>query len=247
MAEVVQAQDDMQPDAVCDGGNLDCGSGLLLLIRKAVNQVPAGGVLEIRSTEISVREDLPAWCRMTSNPYLGWAPAATYNRYFVRKGGSAQPDTAVAEQQARDYRWQCRVRWSGGMQCKVYCRNHSWEAGQPASFDVQDAAPSAVEYVLGALGACLAMGFQIHASRRGIQVEALEIALSGQIDNIFVFLGVEQQGHSGFRAITGTLYVRADAEEETLQEIWRHTVAVSPVTNTLVRPVTLDIAMQQVW
>ena len=245
MEEVVHAPDDIRPDAVCDGGNLDCGSGLLLLIRKAVNQVQPGGVLEIRSTEISVREDLPAWCRMTHNPYLGWVPATTHNKYFVRKGGSAQPD-ATADQQARDYRWQCRVRWSEGLQCKVYCRNHAWDVGQPASFDVQDAAPSAVEYVLGALGACLAMGFQVHASRRGIQVEALEIALSGQIDNIFVFLGVESGGHSGFRAITGTLYVRADAEEETLQQIWRQTLAVSPVTNTLARPVTLDIAMQQV-
>ena len=67
MADRVHAPDDIQPDAVCDGGNLDCGSGLLLLIRKAVNEVPAGGVLEIRSTEISVREDLPAWCRMTGH------------------------------------------------------------------------------------------------------------------------------------------------------------------------------------
>lgn len=244
MEEAVHAPDNIRPDAVCDGGNLDCGSGLLLLIRKAVHQVPTGGVLEIRSTEISVREDLPAWCRMTNNPYLGWAAAATYNKYFVRKGGSVQPD--AADQQARDYHWQCRVRWSGGLQCKVYCRNHAWDVGQPASFDVQDAAPSAVEYVLGALGACLAMGFQMHASRRGIQVEALEIALSGQLDNIFVFLGVEPGGHSGFRAITGTLYVRADAEEETLQQIWRQTLAASPVTNTLARPMTLDIAMQQV-
>jgi uncharacterized OsmC-like protein len=152
----------------------------------------------------------------------------------------------VAEQQARDYRWQCRVRWSAGLSCKVYCRNQVWDVGQPASFDVQDTAPSAVEYVLGALGACLAMGFQVHASRCGIQVEALEIALSGQIDNIFVFLGLEQTGHSGFRAITGTLYVRADAEEETLQQLWRQTLAASPVTNTLARPVSLDIAMQQV-
>jgi uncharacterized OsmC-like protein/TusA-related sulfurtransferase len=247
MEEVVHAPDDMRPDAVCDGGNLDCGSGLLLLIRKAVNAVPPGGVLEIRSTEISVREDLPAWCRMTKNPYLGWAPADTHNKYFVRKGESAQPEAALAEQQARDYRWQCRVRWSGGMQCKVYCRNHSWDVGQPASFDVQDAAPSAVEYVLGALGACLAMGFQIHASRRGIQVEGLEIALSGQIDNILVFLGLEPEGHSGFRTVTGTLYVQADAEEELLQELWRHTVAVSPVTNTLARPVTMDIALRQIF
>lgn len=57
---------------MCEGGNLDCGRGLLLLIRQAMDAVPAGEVLEIRSTEISVREDLPAWCRLTQNPYLGW-------------------------------------------------------------------------------------------------------------------------------------------------------------------------------
>jgi hypothetical protein len=53
---------------VCEGGNLDCGSGLLLVIRKAMDKVPTGEVLEIRSTEISVCEDLPAWCRMTEEP-----------------------------------------------------------------------------------------------------------------------------------------------------------------------------------
>jgi uncharacterized OsmC-like protein/TusA-related sulfurtransferase len=243
--EALQAPADIQSNEVCDGGNLDCGSGLLLLIRKAMNAVPAGGVLEIRSTEISVREDLPAWCRMTQNPYLGWQSAPGHNKYFVRKGGSAPAETA-AEQQARDYRWQCRVRWSGGLQCRVYARNHSWEVGQPASFDVQDAAPSAVEYVLGALGACLAMGFQIHASRRGVQVEALEISLSGQLDNIYVFLGVEQEGHSGFRAISGTLYVRADADEDLLHAIWQRTLTASPLVNTLARPVALDISMHWV-
>jgi uncharacterized OsmC-like protein/TusA-related sulfurtransferase len=243
--ETVHAPADIQSDEVCEGGNLDCGSGLLLLIRKAMNAVSPGGVLEIRSTEISVREDLPAWCRMTQNPYLGWQSAPTHNKYFVRRGGSTPTETA-AEQQARDYRWQCRVAWTGGLQCRVYARNHSWAVGQPASFDVQDAAPSAVEYVLGALGACLAMGFQIHASRRGVQVEGLEIALSGQIDNILVFLGIEPVGHSGFRTISGTLYVQADADEALLQEIWQHTVAVSPVTNTLARPVSMDIALRQI-
>ena len=42
-------------------------------------------------------------------------------------------------------------------------------------------------------------------------------------------------------------YVQADAEEELLQELWRHTVAVSPVTNTLARPVTMDIALRQIF
>jgi uncharacterized OsmC-like protein/TusA-related sulfurtransferase len=246
MAEdVIHAPDNLRPDIVCDGGNLDCGSGLLLLIRKSINQVPAGGILEIRSTEISVREDLPAWCRMTKNPYLGWRLTPVDNQYFVRKGETAAAEVGE-EKQARDYRWQCRVRWSEGLQSTVYCRNHQWQVGQPASFDVEDAAPSAVEYVLGALGACLAMGFQMRASQRGIRIDELEIALGGQIENIYVFLGVERQGHSGFRSISGTLYVRADADEKVLQALWQQTLAASPVTNTLTRSTPVEIVMQYV-
>ena len=58
------------PAAVLDGGNLDCGSGLLLLIRKQIDPLVAGQILEIRSTEPSVAEDLPAWCRMTGHPLV---------------------------------------------------------------------------------------------------------------------------------------------------------------------------------
>jgi len=36
------APGDVQPAVVCEGGHLDCGSGLLLLIRKAMSQVPPG-------------------------------------------------------------------------------------------------------------------------------------------------------------------------------------------------------------
>lgn len=237
--------EELETPHVCDGGNLDCGSGLLLIIRKAMNQVPSGEILEIRSTEGSVREDLPAWCRMTQNPYLGWRQAADHNKYFVRKGGTGQ-STGEDEQKARDYRWQTRVLWGGGLQAKVFCRNHSWAVGQPASFDLKDEAPSAVEYVLGALGACLAIGFQLHASRRGIQIDEIEIALNGQIDNIFVFIGAEKDGHSGFSQVTGTVYVRADADEQVLEAIWQETLKSSPVANTLLHPVHMGIDLRVV-
>lgn len=243
--EELRAPDDLDTAHVCEGGNLDCGSGLLLLIRRAMNPVPQGEVLEIRSSEISVKEDLPAWCRMTKNPYIGWRPGANHNKYFVRKGGddlTANQD----DQKARDYRWQTRVHWNGGLQAKVFCRNHSWPVGQPASFDIKDEAPSAVEYVLGALGACLVMGFQIRASRRGIQIEEMEISLSGQIENIFVFIGTEEEGHSGFNRITGTVYVRTDADDEELESIWQQTLKASPVANTLLHPVRLEIALRVV-
>ena len=58
--EDLSAPIDLSTSHVCEGGNLDCGSGLLLLIRQAMDAVPVGEVLEICSTEITVREDLPA-------------------------------------------------------------------------------------------------------------------------------------------------------------------------------------------
>ena len=152
----------------------------------------------------------------------------------------------AAYEQARNFKWQTRVRWSGGSAAKAYARNHAWEIGQPASFDVQDPAPSAVEYLLSALAGCLAMGFQIHASRQGIAIDDLEITLAGQIDNIYTFLGLETNGHSGFKNISGTVYVRSDADEDVLEEIWRQTVAVSPVANSLVRNVSVDVKMRAV-
>jgi TusA-related sulfurtransferase len=74
------------PDVVVDGGDLDCGTGLLLIIRRAMNQLQQGQVLEIDSTEISVREDLPAWCRMTQNEYLTALDGGDRIKYLVRKG-----------------------------------------------------------------------------------------------------------------------------------------------------------------
>ncbi len=60
------------PDSSFDGWDLDCGNGLLLLIRKHIDPLPEGGLLEIRSSEISVEGDLPAWARLTGNELISW-------------------------------------------------------------------------------------------------------------------------------------------------------------------------------
>ena len=236
---------------ICDGGNLDCGSGLLLIIRKAMLETPQSGVLEIRSTEISVREDLPAWCRMTKNPYLGWSVGTGTNRFFVQRGGESKAESDAATEQAKNYRWRARAHWvapsapnNGGTVVRVYARNHGWEMGQPASFDVKDVAPSAVEYVLNALAACLAMGLQLRASREGVTIDELEVALSASIENINVFLGLETDGHAGFKEITGTAYVQSETDDATIQKLWAETLHTSPVANSLTRPVPLTIEVK---
>ncbi len=77
---------DHAPDVSFDGGDLDCGSGLLLLIRKHIDPMSPGGLLEIRSTEISVDEDLPAWCRMTGNELVSWTKSGKQRSFLVCKG-----------------------------------------------------------------------------------------------------------------------------------------------------------------
>ena len=75
-----------QPDVSFDGGDLDCGNGLLLLIRKHIDPLPRGGLLEILSSEISVDEDLPAWCRLTGNELLSWTKQDKQRSFLVAKG-----------------------------------------------------------------------------------------------------------------------------------------------------------------
>jgi 5-methyltetrahydropteroyltriglutamate--homocysteine methyltransferase len=75
-----------RPDVAFDGGDLDCGGGLLLLIRRHIDPLPRGGLLEILSTDTSVEGDLPAWCRLTGNELLSWTRSGSQRSYLVCKG-----------------------------------------------------------------------------------------------------------------------------------------------------------------
>ena len=80
-----QEGQDIAVSAVCDGGDQGCGGGLLMLMLQAMKRLAPGDVLEVRSTDPGVREDLPAWCRMTGNELLAGQEGEQRNRYFLRK------------------------------------------------------------------------------------------------------------------------------------------------------------------
>lgn len=77
-----------EPHASFDGGDLDCGNGLLLLIRKHIDPLDVDQLLEIRSTDSSVEEDLPAWCRLTGNSLVSRTRSGPIRSYLVRKKSS---------------------------------------------------------------------------------------------------------------------------------------------------------------
>jgi len=109
--------------------------------------------------------------------------------------------------------------------------------GQPASFDTADKEISAIEYLLGSIGACIAVGFQWRASQKGVTVHNLEVALQARAEDILVYLGMHDAGNPGLADVRAVVYVDADAEMETLQELLDDTIRRSPVAQTFLNAV----------
>lgn len=88
-------------DTSFDGGNLNCGNGLLLLIRKHIDPLNPGQFLEVKSTDDTVDEDLPAWCRMTHNELVSWTKQGQQRSFLICKGGLAQLDIPLPEKKPK--------------------------------------------------------------------------------------------------------------------------------------------------
>ena len=90
-----------RPDVSFDGGDLDCGSGLLLLIRRHIDPLARGQILEVRSTELSVEQDLPSWCRLTGNELVSSSRNAGTWSFLVCKGSLAEKSESPAPTQPK--------------------------------------------------------------------------------------------------------------------------------------------------
>jgi TusA-related sulfurtransferase len=226
-----------QPDHVLDGGDLDCGSGLVLLLREHMLRVPVGGLLEMKSREPTVADDLPPWCRLVGHTYLGSALGEGEVRYFMRRGAAASADAAALQadkERAKAYEWRVRVRKSAPLVETVYCRNFSFTAGQPASFEEKDAHPSAIEYLLGALGADLVAVFAGECSRAGLTVDDIELTVRGKLHNVLVHLGLEE-GDPSLRFVEINCFASTMDEESAVRVAWERTLARAPILATLAK------------
>ncbi|MHB8523119.1 MAG: 5-methyltetrahydropteroyltriglutamate--homocysteine methyltransferase [Limisphaerales bacterium] len=87
------SQHSFQPEVSFNGGDLDCGGGLLLLIRRHIDPLERGRLLEILSTDSSVEQDLPSWCRLTGNELVSWTKQGRERSYLVCKGRLSERET----------------------------------------------------------------------------------------------------------------------------------------------------------
>jgi uncharacterized OsmC-like protein/TusA-related sulfurtransferase len=235
--------DSIVPDHIFDGGDLDCGSGLILLIRENMQKVPVGGIMEMRSLEPSVCDDLPPWCRMVGHDYLGLLGTPQQARYFIKKNEvKTDENKALADDKlrAKEYEWRARTRSTGHLKSTVYCRNFSFDVGQAASFEEKDKHPSAIEYLIGALSASLSTAFTSESAKAGLDIDDVEITVRCKLENIMAHLGLEQ-GDPSVSHIDIKCFITSMDDEKKIREVWDNTLNQSPLYATLKKATAIKV------
>ena len=143
-----------------------------------------------------------------------------------------------------EIRWNVRIRGSGKDPATVYVRRHQFEVGAPVQFDDRYDHVTALEYVLGALGADITNGLQSLARRQRIQIDAIEATVSGELNNALTYLDVVgEKGHPGLEVVSIKVYVSSDEPQEEVRRVWEETLKKSPLVRTLQSTVKLNLCL----
>lgn len=75
---------EIKPDVVLDCVGLACPMPIFKT-SNTITEMQPGQVLEVQSDDDGIEMDMPAWCRMTGNEFLGLVKTGDEYRVFVRK------------------------------------------------------------------------------------------------------------------------------------------------------------------
>jgi uncharacterized OsmC-like protein len=153
-------------------------------------------------------------------------------------------DAVSADSKKANTVWKSNSSWAGSaFQCNNQIRGHSPVLDEPKSLGSSDAGPNMVEGVLAAYGSCLIVGTNLALAKAGIQTRSIRVESQGSLD-LRPFLGI-QDGNAGFDHVQATVYLDADADQETLQNIFAKVVQTSPVGSILRRSIPLNINLKE--
>jgi tRNA 2-thiouridine synthesizing protein A len=75
---------EIKPDFVIDCVGLACPMPIFKTSNK-IKEMNPGQILEVQADDEGIEKDMPAWCQMTGNEYLGLTKENGEYRVFVRK------------------------------------------------------------------------------------------------------------------------------------------------------------------
>jgi uncharacterized OsmC-like protein len=139
----------------------------------------------------------------------------------------------------------CKTVAEGRFRHANYIRNLApYIVDEPPGLLGDDTAPNPSEASLAALGSCLAVGIHANAVANGITVYKLEIELEGDLNITGVWgTGDLSEKPVGFTDVRAKVTFEADRPREELEALIAHSKKWSPVANTFIRPVNVEVSL----
>lgn len=160
---------------------------------------------------------------------------------------AVKQDPAIAE-----FRFRARNRWLGGdanrttvtgffgaKQEQPHAQPFEMDCGEPPVLLGRDRGANPVEHLLNALVGCLTTTLVYHAAARGLEVEAVDSELEGDLD-LRGFLGIAPGVRKGYREIRVTMRVKSKASAQVLREL----AQFSPVFDVCSRALPVIVAVE---
>ncbi len=132
--------------------------------------------------------------------------------------------------------------YGAGQEDTTRLKTFVMEADEPAVLLGEDAGANPTEYLLAALAGCLTTSMVYHAAAQGIKIESIESSYEGDLD-LQGFLGLSDKIRNGYEGIRVTFKIKADAPEETLQELIEIAQQRSPVFDIVTNPVPVTVQL----
>ena len=140
-----------------------------------------------------------------------------------------------------NHTWSVRIAGTEDNQARVFTRSNRLEIGAPLSFDPEYGELTAIDCVLGAVGADIVNGFRLLAEHRGIAIDHIEAVVSGELENALAFLGVVgEEGSPRISVVSVRVFVSSPASNSEIDDVWQLALARSPLACTFASLTSFD-------
>ena len=124
----------------------------------------------------------------------------------------------------------------GGEEIK---RQFAFRTDEPLELCGSNTNPNPQEYLMGALNACMMVGYVAASALNGIKLEKLEIVTEGDID-LRGFLAIDSQVIPGYDSISYTVHIKGDGTPEQFQKIHEFVQKTSPNYYNIANAIALN-------
>ena len=106
-------------------------------------------------------------------------------------------------------------------------REFQFQIDEPTELCGTNQFPNPQEYLMGALNACMMVGYAAACALNGIKLEKLEIETEGDID-LRGFLAIDSNVIPGYDSISYTVHIKGDGTPEQFEQVHQFVRKTSP-------------------